>query len=165
MPSARPCGNTLFSADADPASAARCSPAWPNNCVQRLAELERPSNGSVLDDTCARSVRRHRSSRRSSASAPTRAAKAAGERERRPRGEHPALLAASTALGTALAGRTGSGPLHAGAALAALLAVFLLAHDGARHYAADAAARRSASRPSAARPRTSATSPSRPSCA
>ncbi|HRG72804.1 MAG TPA: methyl-accepting chemotaxis protein, partial [Thauera aminoaromatica] len=47
--------------------------------------------------------------------------------------------------GTALAGRTGGfGPLHAGAALAALLAVFVLAQM-ARAYAADAAARRLAS--------------------
>ncbi|ENO90775.1 methyl-accepting chemotaxis sensory transducer, partial [Thauera phenylacetica B4P] len=47
--------------------------------------------------------------------------------------------------GTALAGRTGGfGPLHAGAALAALLAVFALMQM-ARAYAADAAARRIAS--------------------
>ena len=139
--------NTLFSADADPAAAAKVLAGEAEQLRQRLAELERPSNGSVLDE----SLRALGSAAAPILQAIERIGADAGALQQANAASAglaantPALLAASTALGTALAGRTGGfGPLHAGAALAALLAVFVLAQM-ARAYAADAAARRLAS--------------------
>ncbi|MBV2262446.1 MAG: methyl-accepting chemotaxis protein [Thauera sp.] len=139
--------NALFSADTDPAAVAAALVAEAAQLRQRLAELERPNGGSVLDE----SLRALGTAAAPILQAIERIGADAGALQQANTASAgvvantPALLAASTALGTALAGRTGGfGPLHAGAALAALLAVFALMQM-ARAYAADAAARRIAS--------------------
>ncbi|WP_454455178.1 methyl-accepting chemotaxis protein [Thauera phenylacetica] len=139
--------NALFSADADPTTATTALAGEAEQLRQRLAELERLGSGGALDESL-RTL--------GTAAAPileaierigadAGALKQVDEASAGLAANAPALLAASSALGTALAGRTGGfGPLHAGAALAAVLALLAL-FMMARAYAADAAARRIAS--------------------
>ncbi len=138
--------STLFATDADPATAATALAGEAEQLRQRLAELERMGNGSALDD----SLRALGATAAPLLEAIERLTADAGalrqlhDASAGLTANAPALLAASSALGTAIAGRTSAfGPLHAGAALAALLAALALVLM-ARAYAADTAARRAA---------------------
>ncbi len=139
--------NALFATDTDLSSTAGALAGEAEQLRQRLAELERMGSGGALDD----SLRTLRAAATPILDATENIGANAGALQQANQASAgltantPALLAASSALGAALAGRTGGfGPLHAGAAVAALLALLAL-FMMARAYAADAAARRSAS--------------------
>jgi len=139
--------NALFAAGIEPSATAATLAGEAEQLRQRLGELERLTSGSALDD----SLRALGSAAAPILEAIERITADAGavqqvsEASAGIAANTPALLAASSALGTELAERTGGfGPLHAGAALAALLAMFALLQMS-RAYAADAAARRIAS--------------------